>query len=209
MYNFQYKEGTGKKVAEETTGAEMVTSRWTSQDLALFPDDSGKRYEIVDGELYVSKQPHWHHQRICLRLGGMLDAWSLQTNAGEANAAPGLIFAEDADVAPDVVWISRERLARALHGDGHLHAAPELAVEVLSPGSTNERRDREVKLSLYSRRGVLEYWIVNWQERSIEIYRRESAVLKVVATLYENDVLESPILPGFTCRVSQIFMGIS
>ena len=53
------------------------------------PDD-GKRYEVVDGELYVSKQPDYHHQRFCLRLGGLLDAWCLQTGAGEANAAPVL-----------------------------------------------------------------------------------------------------------------------
>jgi Uma2 family endonuclease len=88
----------------------MTTLRWTSRDLEMMPDD-GKRYEIVDGELYVSKQPHYHHQRLCLRLGGLLDAWCLQTGAGEANAAPGLIFGENDDVAPDVVWISRERLA--------------------------------------------------------------------------------------------------
>ena len=63
-------------------------------------------------------------------------------------AAPGLIFADDDDVAPDVVWISRERLAGTLDQTGHLHTAPELVVEVLSPGSVNERRDREVKLKL-------------------------------------------------------------
>ena len=38
--------------------------RWTSADLAVLPDD-GKRYEIIDGELYISRQPHWHHQRAC------------------------------------------------------------------------------------------------------------------------------------------------
>ncbi len=44
-------------------------------------------------------------------------------------------------------------------------------------------RDREVKLKLYSRRGVLEYWIINWQERYVEVYRRQDAVLKQVSTL--------------------------
>ncbi len=80
--------------------------------------------------------------------------------------------------------------------------------EVLSPGAANERRDREVKLGLYSRRGVLEYWIVNWQERYIEVYRREQAVLKLHNTLYENDVLESPHLPGFRCLMSEIFADV-
>jgi Uma2 family endonuclease len=186
----------------------MAALRWTSRDLESMPDD-GKRYEIVDGELYMSKQLHWHHQRICLRLGALLDIWSIETGAGEANAAPEVIFADDDDVAPDVLWISKERLTTALQPDGKLHAAPELVVEVLSPGTANASRDREAKLKLYSRRGVLEYWIANWQERYLEIYRRENAALKLQSTLYENDVLQSPHLPGFRCLVSQIFAGIS
>ncbi len=127
----------------------MKTVRWTSRDVEMMPDDN-KRYEVVDGDLYVSKQPHYHHQHFCTRLAGLLDAWCMQTGLGEAIAAPGLIFGEDADVAPDIVWISRERLATALWEDGKLHTAPELVVEVLSPGVTNEHRDREIKMKLYS-----------------------------------------------------------
>src|SRR3989442_5252167 len=160
------------------------TLRWTSADLAVQPDDS-KRYEIIDGELYMSRQPHWHHQRTCMKFCTALEAWSVQTGAGEANLAPGVIFADDDDVAPDVVWISHDRRATALGPDGHLHAAPELVVEVLSPGSLNERRDREAKLKLYSRRGVLEYWIVDWRTQQVEVYRREALALRLVATLYK------------------------
>lgn len=186
----------------------MAALRWTSRDLEMLPDD-GKHYEIVDGELYVSKQPHWHHQRVCLRLATLLDAWSSQTGAGEANFAPGVIFAEDDDVVPDVVWISKERLALSLQGDGKLHAAPELAIEVLSPGSFNERRDREFKLKLYSRRGVLEYWVMSWQEQSIEIYLREESLLKLARTLYKDDTLKSYLLPGFACKLSKLFAGMA
>ena len=182
----------------------METLHWTSQDLELLPDD-GKRYEIVDGELYVSKQPHWEHQFVSGQIFALLQAWSAQTRMGMANLAPGLIFGDDEDVVPDVVWISAQRLMTALQADGKLHSTPELVVEILSPGSANERRDREVKRKLYSRRGAEEYWIVNWQERRLEIYRREEAVLTLNATLNENDVLQSPLLPSFSCRVSQIF----
>jgi Uma2 family endonuclease len=122
--------------------------------------------------------------------------------------APGLIFADDNDVAPDVTWMSNERLATTYQGDGKYHAAPDLAVEVLSPGSTNEQRDREFKLWLYSRRGVLEYWIVSWMERRVEIYRREKDQLKLHSTLYQNDTLQSPHLPGFTCQVGEFFYDI-
>jgi len=178
--------------------------RWTSADLAVLPDD-GKRYEIIDGDLHISQQPHWYHQRACGKIAAALDAWSRQTGAGEANLAPGVIFAEDDDVAPDVVWISQARRATALGPEGHLHAAPELVVEVLSPGGANERRDREAKLKLYSRRGVLEYWIVDWRTQQIEVYQREQLALRLVATLYSTDTLTSPLLHGFVCQVATLF----
>lgn len=185
----------------------MTSLRWTSKDLELLPDD-GKRYEIVDGELFVSKQPHVDHQLVCSRVWELLQQWSRQTKAGIAIFAPGIIFDDDEDVAPDVVWVSRTHYASAHQGDGKLHVPPELTVEVLSPGATNSRRDREAKLKLYSRRGVLEYWIVNWQERYMEVYRRENAILKLQSTLYQNDILQSPNLPGFSCQVGQIFTDI-
>ena len=134
-----------------------------------------------------------------------LEAWSVHTGAGEANLAPGVIFAEDDDIPPDVIWISHTRRTTALGPDGHLHAAPELVVEILSPGTTNERRDREAKLKLYSRRGVLEYWIVDWRTQQVEVYRREELALRLVATLYTTDTLTSPLLLGFACEVATLF----
>ena len=131
----------------------------------------------------------------------------MQSGLGIANIAPGLIFAEDDDVAPDVVWISNERLASALGPDGKLYNAPEIVVEILSPGPKNERRDRETKLKLYARRGVQEYWIVDWRKQQIEVFRREQATLKQVATLFAIDDLTSPQLPGFACRVESLFLA--
>lgn len=182
----------------------MVSLQFTSADIEVFPDN-GKRYEIVSGDLYVSKQPHWHHQFACSRLITALGNWCAQTKAGVVNVAPGLIFAEDDDVVPDVVWVSSERLVQALHADGKLHAAPELVVEVLSPGQENEHRDKETKRKLYSRRGVQEYWIINWRLRLIEVYRRQQAVLQQVETFYAEDDLCSPLLPGFVCPVRFLF----
>ena len=185
----------------------MSTSlRFTSSDLEKFPDIEGVRYEIIDGELHVSKAPGWHHQYACDGVVVALRNWNEQTGAGVAVSGPGVIFAEDDDVIPDVVWISRERLANALDGAGHLRIAPELVVEVLSPGASNERRDRDLKLKLYSRRGVHEYWIVDWANRRVQVYRREQAVLGLVTTLEGEDALTTPLLPGFACPVADFWM---
>jgi len=178
--------------------------RWTSADLEVMPDN-GKRYEIIDGELYVSKSPTFHHQFACGQIFANLNSWSEQTGLGMANFGTGVIFADDDDVIPDVVWISRERINKILGKDGHFHAAPDLVVEVLSPGSANEKRDREAKLKLYSRRGVLEYWIVNWLLNEIIVYRRKGKGLKLQETLHSSDTLTSPLLPGFKCQVKSIF----
>ncbi len=185
----------------------MKTVHWTTHDLELLPDD-GNRYEIIDGELYVSRQPDWEHQLVSGEIFAVLREWSRQTAAGIANVTPGIIYADDTNVVPDVVWISQERLRSALQADRKLHTTPELVVEVLSPGSENERRDREVKRKLYSRRNAKEYWIVNWRERNLEVYRRQDAVLELEKTLDETDILESPLLPGFRCKVSELFISL-
>ncbi len=178
--------------------------RWTSADLEVLPDN-GKRYEIIDGELFVSKSPTYHHQFACGRIYRYLDQWSEETGLGEANFGTGVIFADDDDVIPDVVWTSLARLNKIIGSDGHFNAAPDLVVEVLSPGSANEKRDRETKLKLYSRRGVLEYWIVNWLIGEITVYRRKGKALRQHSTLRSSDTLTSPLLPGFKCVVKSIF----
>jgi Uma2 family endonuclease len=179
--------------------------RFTSKDLEAMPQIEGVRYEIVDGELYVSNAPHWDHQNAADEIEFALRAWNKMSRMGATVSAPGLVFSEDQDVIPDIVWISHERRARGLDSAGHLTVAPELVVEVLSPGSSNERRDRDIKLGLYSRQGVDEYWIVDWQARLVEMYRRAEGALRFVATLTSDDTLTSPLLPGFECAVSSLW----
>src|SRR5919202_4880335 len=107
--------------------------RFTISDLEGFPqplDDT--RYEIIDGELYVSTQPSLDHQYATTMVAQHLSTWSQQSGLGIAFHAPGVIFAEDDNVAPDVVWLSWRRWKTAREADGKLHEAPELMVEVLS-----------------------------------------------------------------------------
>lgn len=179
--------------------------RWTIQDVEALPDNEWIRYEIIDGELFVTRSPHHKHQHVTGCIFTVLNSWSLESGLGEPSIMPGLIFSDSNNVAPDVVWVSYTRLAQIQDEAGHFRGAPELVVEVLSPGKANEDRDRSAKLKLYSVQGVQEYWIVDRVAQRIEVYRREQAQLTLVATWMMHDGMTSPLLPGFTCQVSYLF----
>ena len=184
------------------------TLHWKTADLEALPYVEGTRYEIIGGELFVSTTPHYNHQFVCGEIHRLLQNWSLQTKLGKTILGTGLIFADDDAVIPDVAWLSNECLTESLGKDGKLHSAPDLVIEVLSPGAKNRRRDRDAKLKLYSRRGVLEYWIVDWQAQSIEVYRQKHSQLDHISTWIKGDLLESPLLHGFSTRVDDLFASV-
>jgi Uma2 family endonuclease len=120
-----------------------ILTRWTIDLLEQIPHVAGERCEIIDGELYVTSQPHIRHQITAKCICTELDVWDEQTGLGIAIPAPDIIYAPDEAVAPDAVWVSRERFGRIVGESGTLIDAPELVVEILSSGKGNEERDRE------------------------------------------------------------------
>ena len=186
------------------TPAISEQARWTIADLEGFPDN-GNRYEIIDGELSVTRAPHLDHQDVAGLIYAELLRWSLQSGLGKPFITPGIIFSEFDAVIPDVIWISHERRSQLIDESGHLTGAPELIIEVLSNTEKDKKRDRETKLKLYSIQGVSEYWIADHYQQLIEVYRRENGVLKKAMTLFKVDQLTSPLLPGFSCEVNSLF----
>ena len=188
-----------------TVNEATILSRWTNDMVENMPRVEGERYEIIDGELYVTTQPHFRHQATCDNIIIELGNWSRSTGLGRTFQAPGVVFAEDNAVAPDIVWLNKARMPHVLGPDGKLHDAPDLAIEILSPGKANEERDRDKKLALFSRQGVPEYWIVDWRAETVDIFRREQDQLQLVQTLKSGDQMTSPLLPGFACPVARFF----
>ncbi len=178
--------------------------RWTISDLEGFPDN-GNCYEIIEGELFVTRAPHLDHQDIIGLIYAALLQWSLQSGLGKPFIAPGVVFSESDAVIPDLIWISHERRSQLTDSSGHLTGAPELIVEILSNTEKDKKRDRETKLKLYSVEGVFEYWIVDRQQQTIEVYRRENGILKKSLTWFETDRIASPILQGFSCEVASLY----
>jgi Uma2 family endonuclease len=182
-----------------------ILSRWTTDLVKKMPRIEGERYEIIDGELYVTTQPHFQHQATCDNIAYALGVWSRANAAGRVFPAPGVIFSKENAVAPDLVWVSKARMPAVLGRDGKLHDAPDLMIEILSPGKANEERDHEKKLKLYSRYGVQEYWIADWRAVTVEIYRQDQGELRIAQTLKSGDELISPLLPGFACVIDRFF----
>ena len=119
-------------------------------------------------------------------------------------ATPGLIFDQYSGVIPDLVFFTHGRGAEIIANE-RLVAAPDIAIEILSRGRDNAARDRVAKRQLYAKDGVKEYWIVDGDNRAIEIYRLSAKGLELAVILRVGDEITSPLLPGFSCPLADIF----
>ena len=183
--------------------AARIESLMTVDDLDAMPED-GNRYEVIEGELVVSRAPGLPHQIVSGNIFGVF--WSyLQSNPiGRIVATPGLILSRYSGVIPDLVFYSHAR-GDEIIWDERLNAAPELVIEILSPSRENVSRDRMTKRALYAKHGVKEYWIADCDDRSIEIYRLKDQGLDLIEVLRLGDEITSPLLPGFSCPLAKIF----
>lgn len=172
----------------------------TIADLEAMPED-GNRYEVIEGELFVSRAPSLTHQDVVVNLLFAFQDYLRNNPVGKVWPGPGVSFSDFSGVIPDVVYVSNER-RREIASGARVSGAPDLIVEILSPGPENERRDRHTKRQLYRKYGVKEYWIVDPERSAIAIYR--TSRLKLVAKLGMRDHVTTPLLPGFRCLVRDI-----
>ncbi len=144
----------------------MPTSWITWQDALLMPED-GKRYEAIEGALHVTPAPTVRHQQISGNLFVALRAL-LHPMHGQVLAAPvGVEFpATSEGVQPDIVFVSKQR--SQIVGHDWIRGAPDLVVEILSPGTAD--RDRTLKKKLYRHQGVADYWIVDPDAETVEVW---------------------------------------
>jgi Uma2 family endonuclease len=177
---------------------------YTIADWDAMPADDGYRYEIIEGELFVSCSPGLTHQRVALDLAILISKFLERTPIGELVPTPGVVLSEYSGVIPDLVVFLNEQAKTIVTGE-RLTGPPDLVVEILSPGSANVRRDRVAKLQLYSKHGVREYWIVDPKNRTVEQYVTQGSSLNLLETLHAEDILSTAVLPGFSCPLSQIF----
>jgi Uma2 family endonuclease len=168
-------------------------------DLAQTPDDN-RRYELLDGALFVTPSPRPLHQRVSKRLQRQLEAYFEDTGMGEVfNAPVDVILTMHDVVVPDLVVVTTppQITDRAIEG------APALIVEILSPSTS--ARDRTLKAERYATLGVAHYWIVDPQRKTIECYRlRGPRYVPVTAAKGPGD-LTHPDWPDMTIDLAAIW----
>ncbi len=147
---------------------QKTTAPTTWEDVLRMPDD-GNRYESIGGRLYVTPAPSVRHHRVSERLQSALRRLLQAPGHGEVLYAPLLVeFPGAGDrVQPDILFVSNRR--RRIVGESQVTGAPDLVVEILSPSTAH--RDRGVKLDLYARGGVREYWIVDPGGDVVDVWR--------------------------------------
>ena len=174
--------------------------KFTVKDYMSTPD--GKRYQLLDGELIVAPSPTSKHQSISGRLYLTMTQFVTQSQLGRVWYAPLDVILSDHDVAqPDLLFISSER--ENIVTEANVQGAPDLVVEILSPATA--QHDREYKRTLYSRHGVREYWLVDPEDDTVEVWTESETGLVLTATYQRGDTLASPLLEGLNIPLEVIF----
>ena len=177
-------------------------ARLTYRDYFDMPE-SDDRYELIDGELYMTPPPIPEHQGFLGELHVKLHTFVRENRLGRVYFAPiGVVLSDDDVFQPDMIFISNERLNIIRRGR-YVQGAPDLAVEVLSPSTA--RRDRILKRERYARFGVREYWIADIVARTIEVNVLSGDEFRTAGVYGEGDMLVSSLLPRFSINVGYTF----
>ncbi len=181
----------------------VVTAKkkYTYKDYLNIPDD--KRYELIGGELIMmTPSPIPYHQWISKNIEYEIERFVREKKLGKVFDAPcDICLDEENVVQPDILFISQERTH--IIGKNNIQGAPDLVIEILSESTAYT--DLMKKKRLYAKSGVKEYWIVDPDGKTIEIYCLREGVFILDKSFFEKDELESPLLPGLKIRLSPVF----
>lgn len=180
-----------------------TTTPFTAAELLELPAGMGKRYELVRGELRTMSPSGWRHGSVVGNLHALLAEHIRKHKLGMIfGAETGFRLARNPDTvrAPDFAFIAKEHLPSEEPSEAFWPGAPDLAVEVLSPGD----RSGEVneKIAAWLDAGVAAVWVVDPQLETVTIY----AASKSVQVRAAGELLEGGhVLPGFSCAVDELF----
>ncbi len=175
--------------------------RFKAEDIWDTPED-GNRYEVIDGQLFVTPPPLIRHQKGAGALYRHLAPHVHSRNLGEIFYAPvALVLDDENGIEPDLVFVSRERLG--IITDRAIEGAPDLVVEVLSPST--QARDRGIKMRRYAATGIPHYWILDPVARALEEYRLGEQGYELTGTSGPGSVFRPQRFPGLEIPIDDLW----
>jgi Uma2 family endonuclease len=174
--------------------------RWKTKDLERLPEEPFLSYEIIDGELIVSRRPHLRHAAIIGKPSAPVYP-AVRALQGVLLVQPGIVWSEEAEdnVAPDIAIFLPDRLhlatGRALSG------TPNIVMEVVFEGSVEI--DYVKKRALYARTGAQEYWIIDWLRQLAEVWTFTEPAARVI-TYTTGQSITTPLIPGVSLSVEEL-----
>jgi Uma2 family endonuclease len=187
------------------TPAARPDTRLTYDDFVLFPDD-GKRHEIIDGEHYVTPSPNLRHQELVGRLHVEIALYlRSHPRAGRVFLSPLDVVLSYYDVVePDLLFVAGDQTG--ILTEKNIQGPPALVVEVLS--KSTRKRDAQIKRRLFERTGVREYWLVDPELDTVQVFRptQDGKLARVTElTAEDGHTLTTPLLPGCAIALRELF----
>lgn len=181
-------------------------ARYTYADCLAW--DEKERTEIIGGEAFLMATPSSSHQEISMELSRQL-ANFLEGKRCKVYPAPFAVrlFERDGDNPEDVDTMVEPDISvvcdRSKIDKRGCKGAPDMILEILSPSSL--RHDRLVKLNLYQRAGVREYWIVDPENRDVQVFLQDGGFLRICEEYGRGDVAKVHVLDGCFIELGKVF----
>lgn len=173
---------------------------YTYDDYRQLPE--GAPYQLIGGELVLTPAPTSYHQIISTRIEFKMMAHVTANHLGMVLYAPVDVYLEETETyQPDIIFVSRERLNIVKHEK--IEGAPDLVVEILSPSTAYY--DLRKKYRVYEKHGVREYWIVDPEEKSIQVFTLEAGKFKLDQEVEKEGEVRSRVIVGFSIATSEVF----
>lgn len=189
----------------KTTAAENATAPGklhTYADYCKLPE--GAPYQLIGGELVLTPSPSTYHQYVSMKIGFYLVSFVASHNLGIVFYAPVDVYLKETETyQPDIIFISRERMN--IIEPQRVNGAPDLVVEILSPATAYY--DLRKKFKVYERCGVQEYWIVDPEEKSVQVFVLKDGKFHLHGEAEKTGNIYSVVLSGFSVSLENIFEG--
>ena len=194
------------QTAIRTRPTYSLTSRkssviFTYEDYQQFPDD-GKRYEIINGELFMLPSPIIPHQRVSKNLTYFFEQYLRKNPIGELFVAPCDVLLSDTNIVePDLLIVLSEN--KHIITTKNIEGVPDFIIEILSP--FNRVMDIRRKKALYEQFGVKEYWIIDLELETIQKLLLKNELYVDAGTFEKTQTIFSEVVKGFSIKGKKVF----